>query len=134
VRVLVLIVVLCAGAAAQADDARLARQNYQLQCMGCHGEAGAGLEGQVPSLRGTLARISSAPQGRDYVLRVPGVTQSTLTAAEVAAVLNWALYEFSGTDAAKRIQPFTAAEVARSRSRPLVEVSPVRAQVLRETE
>lgn len=133
-RVLVLVVVLCSSAAAQADDARLARQNYQLQCMGCHGETGAGLEGQVPSLRGTLARISGAPQGRDYVLRVPGVTQSTLSAAEVAAVLNWALYEFSGTNAAKRIQPFTAAEVAQSRSRPLVEVSPVRAQVLRETE
>ena len=133
-RVLVLVVVLCSSAAAQADDARLARQNYQLQCMGCHGETGAGLEGQVPSLRGTLARISGAPQGRDYVLRVPGVTQSTLSAAEVAAVLNWALYEFSGTNAAKRIQPFTAAEVAQSRSRPLVEVSPIRAKVLRETE
>jgi len=134
VRALVLIVALFASAAAQADDARLARQNYQLHCMGCHGEAGAGLEGQVPSLRGTLAKISSAPQGRDYVLRVPGVTQSMLSAAEVAAVLNWALYEFSGTDAARRIKPFTAAEVAQSRSRPLVEVGPVRAQVLRETE
>lgn len=133
-RVLALILVLCASATAFADDARWARQNYQLQCMGCHGEEGAGLEGHVPSLRGTLARISSAPQGREYVLRVPGVTQSTLSAADIAAVLNWAISEFGDTDAAKRIRPFTAAEVAKSRSRPLLEIGPTRAKVLRETQ
>ncbi len=126
--------VLCASATAFADDAQWARQNYQLQCMGCHGEEGAGLEGHVPSLRGTLARISSAPPGREYVLRVPGVTQSTLSAAEVAAVLNWAIAEFSSINTAKRVRPFTAAEVAASRSRPLLEIGPTRAKVLRETQ
>ena len=133
-RALAAIVAMCAGAVAQADDAGLARQGYLLHCMGCHGEDGAGLEGQVPSLRGTLARISGAPEGRDYVLRVPGVTQSTLSAAEVAAVLNWILVEYSGAEAASSVRPFTAAEVASARSQTLVEVAPERARILRDIE
>jgi mono/diheme cytochrome c family protein len=133
-RALAAIVVMCAGAAAQADDAAPARQNYLLHCMGCHGEDGAGLEGQVPSLRGTLARISSAPAGRDYVLRVPGVTQSTLAAAEVAAVLNWILVEYSGAEAASSVRPFTAAEVASARNQTLLEIAPARARILRDAE
>ncbi len=132
-RVLVAVLALCASVIAQADDAARAKQHYQLNCMGCHGEDGKGLEGQVPSLHGTLSRISSAPQGREYVLRVPGVTQSTLSPAEVAEVLNWAIREFSDADAAKRIRPFTAAEVASARTRPLLEISATRAKVLRET-
>ena len=67
------------------------------------------------------------------MLRVPGVTQSTLSPAEVAEVLNWAIREFSDADAAKRIRPFTAAEVASARTRPLLEISATRAKVLRET-
>ena len=66
---------------AQADPAR-ARQNYLLHCMGCHGETGVGLEGKVPSMHDTLAMLSRTPQGRYYVLRVPGVTQSTLSDAD----------------------------------------------------
>ena len=132
-RVLVLLLVMCAGLTAQADDAARAKQNYQLNCMGCHAEDGKGLEGQVPSLHGTLSTISSAPQGRDYVLRVPGVTQSLLSPAEVAEVLNWAILQFSDVEVAKQVRPFTAAEVAKARSQPLLEISTIRAKVLRET-
>ncbi len=75
--------------------------------MGCHGEAGLGLEGKVPSFRHTLAKISASPQGRDYVLRVPGVAQATLDDLETAEVLNWVLAEFSTAEAARRVAPFT---------------------------
>ena len=131
-RVLILAFALCVALAARADDAARAKQHYQLHCMGCHGEDGRGLEGQVPSLHGTLATISSAPSGRDYVLRVPGVTQSLLTPAEVAEVLNWAILQFSDSRAAKHVKPFTAAEVANARSQPLLEISTIRAKVLSE--
>ena len=124
---------LCACAAAHGDDAARAKQNYQLNCMGCHGEEGNGLEGHVPSLRGTLSRISSSPQGREFVLRVPGVTQSALSSEEIAEVLNWVLYEFNGNDGTRPVRPFTAAEVSSSRTRPLVEIAATRAQVLRVT-
>jgi mono/diheme cytochrome c family protein len=129
-RVLAAVIFMCAGAAARADDTELVRQNYQLHCLGCHGDDGAGLEGQVPSFRGTLARIAGTSPGRDYVLRVPGVTQSTLSAREVAEVLNWLLAEFSGAAAAGGIRPFTAAEVASARNRTLLEVTPARARLL----
>ena len=125
---LLLPVLLFAGSA--LADANRARQNYLIHCMGCHGEAGLGLEGRVPSFRQTLARISTSPQGRDYVLRVPGVTQATLDDAETAEVLNWVLAEFSSAEAAQRVAPFTATEVARSRQHPLLEVIEAREAAL----
>ena len=115
-------------------DAGRARQNYLIHCMGCHGESGLGLEGQVPSFSNTLAKISASPQGRDYVLRVPGVTQATLDDRQTAEVLNWVLAEFSTKDAAQRIAPFTAAEVARARQQPLLEVNAARDAVFRTAE
>ena len=130
-----LALLLALGAAtAHADDPARAKQHYQLQCMGCHGEDGAGLEGQVPSLRNTLSKISTGALGRDYVLRVPGVTQSTLSSAELAEVLNWAINEFSEAAMAKDVRPFTAVEVESARSRPLLEIGTTRAKVLSEAD
>lgn len=129
---LLLPVLLFAGSA--LADANRARQNYLIHCMGCHGESGLGLEGQVPSFSNTLAKISASPQGRDYVLRVPGVTQATLDDRQTAEVLNWVLAEFSTKDAAQRIAPFTAAEVARARQQPLLEVNAARDAVFRTAE
>ncbi|MBM4219834.1 MAG: cytochrome c [Gammaproteobacteria bacterium] len=113
-----------------ADDHR-ARQNYLIYCMGCHGEQGDGFKDQVPSMRGTLARLAVLPEGRSFLLRVPGVSQSSLDAELTAEVLNWALREFSDAGARQSIPPFTADEVAQARARPLLEVSSARAQLLR---
>ena len=126
-----LVLISCVSLAARADDAARARQNFQLNCMGCHGEDGQGLEGHVPSLHGTLSRIASVAKGRDYVLRVPGVTQSLLSPEEVAEVLNWAILQFSDEKAARQVKPFTAAEVASARKKSLLEISTPRAEALR---
>ena len=115
--------------AARADDER-ARQNYLLHCMGCHTETGVGLPGRVPSLRGTFARLAQNPDGRSYVLRVPGVTQSTLEPARLAEVFNWAILAFGDGAQPPQVPPFTAAEVAAARERPLLEVSATRERVL----
>ena len=131
-RRVLLIALMLPGALALADSPTRAKQHYQLHCMGCHGEDGAGLEGQVPSLRGTLSRISKGELGRDYVLRVPGVTQSSLSSEELAEVLNWAIREFSDAEAAETTPPFTATEVASARTRPLLEIGPARARALSE--
>ena len=45
-------------------------------------------------------------------------------------MLNWALHEFSSAEAARRVAPFTADEVARSRQRPLLEVTEAREAAL----
>jgi hypothetical protein len=68
------------------------------------------------------------------VLRVPGVTQATLDDRQTAEVLNWVLAEFSTGDAAQRIAPFTAAEVARARQQPLLEVNAARDAAFRAAE
>lgn len=113
-----------------ADDNR-ARQNYMIHCMGCHGEQGDGFKDQVPSMRGTLARLATIPEGRSFLLRVPGVSRSSLDAEQTAEVLNWTLREFSDAAALQSVLPFTADEVTEARTRPLLEVSSARARLLR---
>lgn len=114
---------------AHADDSR-ARQNYLLQCAGCHGEGGHGLDGHVPSMHGTFAIFAQQVEGRAYLLRVPGVTQSTLEPKLLAEVMNWALKEFSTPAQASAARPFTAEEIAAARAEPLLEVNAARASLL----
>lgn len=104
-----------------ADDRR-ARQNYLVHCGGCHGESGDGFDGRVPSLKETFAMFAKQAQGRAYLLRVPGVTQSALEPELLAEVMNWALRQFSTPQAATGVQPFTAAELAAGKESPLLEV------------
>ena len=128
-RLLIACVLLLGAATAQADPGR-AKRNYLLHCMGCHGETGVGLEGKVPSMHGTLAMLSRTPQGRYYVLRVPGVTQSTLSDADLAEVLNWSLREFSDSTVPDQVPTFTAEEIAIARRQPLLDVAASRAAAL----
>src|SRR5450432_3221250 len=64
-------------------------QDYMLYCMGCHGADAQGVPGKVPALAHSLSLFMRTPQGRDYVLRVPGAANSALADAQLAAVLNW---------------------------------------------
>lgn len=104
--------------------------NFQLQCMGCHHADGAGEEGRVPSVRGTLVPFSSFAEGRDFVMRVPGVAQAPLTDAEVAALLNWMARNLSDVPLPADFADFTEREVAAARHRPLPAVRTLRQQLL----
>ena len=104
--------------------------NYQLQCMGCHHEDGAGDEGRVPSVRRTLVPLSAFAEGRDFVMRVPGVAQAPLSDAEVAALLNWMARNLSDVPVPADFVDYTAEEVAMVRHRPLAAVREVRARLL----
>lgn len=101
--------------------------NYALQCMGCHTPDGSGTPGRVPAIRDTLLPFARAPDGRKFLVQVPGSSQSMLTNAELAAVLNWMIETFSGT---KAFAHFTAAEVARYRPQTLVHVRAERERLL----
>jgi mono/diheme cytochrome c family protein len=105
------------------------RVNYQLQCMGCHTADGAGQPGRVPSVRDSLGRLALTPEGRSYLIRVPGVAQSPLSDADTAAGLNWMIKTLSDSPP-DRFDAFTAEEVARWRHQPLAEVSAARAALL----
>ena len=104
--------------------------NYMLHCQGCHRADGSGKPGSVPALGGSLARFALDPEGRRYLIRVPGASQSPLSDADLAAVLTWMVERFGPPDAAARAAPFSEAEVRTARRPPLLEVESVRARIL----
>jgi mono/diheme cytochrome c family protein len=107
------------------------RLDFVLHCQGCHQAEGTGLDGAVPELRGNVARFAALPGGREYLARVPGVAQSQLDDAAVAALLNWMLAHFDPAHLPADFRPFTREEVAPLRRQPLVEATKVRTELLR---
>lgn len=106
------------------------RVNFQLQCMGCHHADGAGEEERVPSLRRTLVPFSAFAEGREFVIRVPGIAQAPLTDAEIAALLNWMARNLSDVPVPAAFVDYTAEEVALVRHRPLPAVRELRGRLL----
>jgi len=104
--------------------------NYQLRCMGCHLADGSGQPGRVPSIRRSLVLFSATPEGRDYVIRVPGVAQSPLSDEDTAALLNWMARNLSDVKVPTGFVDYSEAEIHRLRDRPLVRVSAIRARLL----
>ena len=104
--------------------------HYQLHCMGCHLADGAGEAGRLPSMRGTLVPFSGLPAGRDYLLRVPGVAQSPLSDADLAALMNWMVRNLSDVPVPAGFVDYTAAEVGQARQQPLVKVVDERRRLL----
>jgi len=106
------------------------RINFQLQCMGCHHRDGNGEPGRVPSVRATLVPFSLSADGRDFVMRVPGVSQSPLDDAQIAALLNWMVRNLSDVPVPDAFVDYTAEEVGRVRHQPLVGVAAARTRLL----
>jgi hypothetical protein len=115
----------------QAAGSYSAHTNYMLMCQGCHLVDGTGTPDKVPALRDEVGRFLKVEGGREYLIQVPGTSQSPLTDKEVAAVLNWILNEFSNAELPADFEPYTKDEVARYRYEPLANASEVRAGLLR---
>ena len=99
--------------------------------MGCHTPDGSGEPGRVPSVKETLVPFAGSPDGRRFLVQVPGAAQSTLSDAELAELLNWMIQNLSLTRSAG-VPPFTAKEVASYRRTPLVAVQATRATLIRQ--
>ncbi len=103
-----------------------ARSQFVLHCAGCHGVDGAGSTlGNVPDMR-RLGDFLRVPGGRAFIVSVPGVMGSGLDDAQVAAVTNWVLATLARDSVPGEHRPFDAAEIARARSAPLVDVAAAR--------
>ncbi len=113
-----------------ADSTGDPHLDFMLHCQGCHQADGAGLEGAVPQLKDSVARLVTVPGGREYLSSVPGVAQSQLDDAAVAALLNWMVVYFDAAHLPADFRPFTAEEVGALRKDPLVQASVVRASLL----
>ncbi|RQT17176.1 cytochrome c [Burkholderia contaminans] len=114
-----------------AADAALARQHWVLNCMGCHTATGGGIPGKVPPLANSLGYFTHLPVGREYVMRVPGASNSALSDQDLADVLNWVLTTMNRDALPRDFKPYTAAEVAAHRRPALSDVATVRAGLVR---
>ncbi|KVV29080.1 cytochrome C [Burkholderia cepacia] len=114
-----------------AADAALVRQHWVLNCMGCHTATGGGIAGKVPPLANSLGYFTHLPAGREYVMRVPGASNSALSDQDLADVLNWVLTTMNRDALPRDFKPYTAAEVAAHRRPAYSDVATVRAGLVR---
>jgi mono/diheme cytochrome c family protein len=118
-------------------------------CSACHLADGMGVPGAFPSIRSRGAAIAALDGGRDYLITVVsyglmgtievegmqyfGVmagNSGTLSTEDIAAALNYVVFELNDGDAAD-VQPFTAEEVDKTQAAESVK-SPTAAGSLRE--
>lgn len=104
-----------------------ARGDFFLQCAGCHRFDGRGSPRHgIPDFRDSVGWFTHLPAGREYLVRVPGSSQSQLTDAELAEVLNWMLRSFSAAQLPADFSPYTTEEVTRMRRPAYEDIVPVR--------
>lgn len=128
-----LFLVMASAAALANGDAGSPRMNYMLHCSGCHGQDGSGSPGAgVPDMRGNLGHFLKLPAGRDFVIQVPGTSQSPLSDGETAELANWLLKNFSPREVPPRTEPYTKAEVTRLRANRLEDVPGRRSEIVRQ--
>ena len=113
-RVLWVTALVALSADARADPSL--KTLYLLNCSGCHGATGQGVpEAGIPNLN-EAGRYVRTPLGREYLIEVPGLSQSRLDDATAARLLNWVLQQFSAERLPADFKPYTAAEVTRFRA------------------
>jgi hypothetical protein len=125
-----MIAVLGMASVTPASGLDLPRQDFILNCQGCHLADGSGAPGKVPNLNGFLGNFLHVPGGREFMIQVPGVAHSVLDDVRVAAVMNWVLENFSKAQIPADHKPFTAEEVGRLRANSLLDVNGRRAELL----
>jgi hypothetical protein len=74
--------------------------------------------------------LASKPEGRRFLIQVPGSAQSRLSDADLAQVLNWMIDNLSAVPATRPVSRFTATEVAAYRHKPLVAVQTERRRLI----
>ena len=109
------------ASAANADDHR-ARINYMVHCQGCHLPEAVGFAGHVPRMKDFVGYFLHSKEGREFVIRVPGVATSSLPDDQLTEMMNWLLLTYSGDQLPKPFVPFSTEEVAALR--PDLEANP----------
>ena len=106
------------------------RTTFVLHCGGCHRADGSGVPAAyVPDLR-RVGAFLQVEGGRDFVVKVPGVMGSGLDDRQVAELMNWLLATLARDGVPPDHRPFDAAEVARARARPLLDVAAERQRLV----
>lgn len=85
------------------------------------------MTGVVPDLNEHMGFFASFPEGRAYLIRVPGSAHSPLRDEQLAEVLNWMLETFAAGDSP---QPYTAEEITANRRIPMYDAPGTRKELL----
>ena len=125
IRLALLAVILIAAESARSGP----QADYLLYCRGCHLANGKSTPPEVPSLH-ELGPLLKSGRGREYIIRVPGVSQTPMSDERLAAVLNWVVSEFNADSLPDGFKPFTADEVGKARVNVLPDPKGYRAKIL----
>jgi len=107
--------------------------NYQLQCAGCHRDSGEGsAANDTPRMQGFVGNFLKVPGGREFLVRVPGISQSALNDQQIADLLNWLLARdgMAGNSSPEQWQPYSGEEVQRVRHTSMLNLPHVRAGLI----
>lgn len=108
--------------------------NYQLQCAGCHlGDGTGSAANDTPRMKGFVGNFLKVPGGREFLVRVPGMSQSALDNAQLADLLNWLMREdgMAGSSRPANYQPYTADEVTRLRAQTMLNLPGTRNELIK---
>ena len=100
----------------------LARQNYILNCQGCHLPDGSGSKGNVPKMNDFVGYFLHVPGGREFIVQVPGAASAPISDRELADVMNWMLLNFSRNELPEPFEPYSAEEIGKLREEPLIDI------------
>jgi hypothetical protein len=118
-----------AHAAPKLPELTTPQSDYIEHCSGCHGMQGNSAPAEIPVLRDRIGYFMCLPEGREYLIRLPNVAYSAIgDNQELADMMNFVVFGLGGNSAPKGAKPFTAAEVARLRSRALATQSLIEAR------
>lgn len=88
--------------------------NYSLQCLGCHLTNGEGApRNDVPMMKGFIGNFLKVEGGREFLVQVPGASQSALNNQQLADLINWMLQDegIAEGSAPKNFKNYTGEEV-----------------------
>ncbi len=108
-----------------------ARVHYMLYCQGCHLSDGAGsLKAEVPEMKDYVGNFLKVPEGREYLVRVPGSANAPIGDEKLANLLNWILLTIAGESTPKGFTPYTGKEVGVLRAKSLTNVVTLRSNLI----
>jgi mono/diheme cytochrome c family protein len=103
------------AAAEDGSEAR-ARVDYLLHCSGCHMQDGAGKPARgIPRLKDQVGYFLLLPEGREFLMQVPGLLSSGMSDARAAAVTNYMIRRFAGPSLPADFAPYSAEEARQLR-------------------
>lgn len=114
-----------------APNGQTPHMNFLHYCAGCHLPDGAGKPSKgIPNMRGVLGQFLRVDGGREFIIKVPGVSHTPLADSDVAALMNWLLAGIAQPSTPPNTPPYTAAEVTRLRSERMVDIPGTRKEIV----